>query len=147
MSDPTTEALLSNFRHEHLPPHLARISSMIGNVARDLVTGADGPDRLVEAAMELRQSLPAGPELAEGLALLADAAVDLPGNVEHILRGLASSAKDEVQPPADQALYQRLRTLLRAKDALVRAEVSRPRPAAETQPVQVPVFRDVRREG
>jgi hypothetical protein len=150
VSDLTTEALLSNFRHEHLPPHLARISAKIGDVARDLAAGADkvAAGRLVEAAMELRQSLPVGPELAEGLALLADAAVGLPGDVEHLLRGLAASSAADVAPPSDPALYQRLRLLLRAKDALVRAAVSRPASDLRaTQPVQVPVIRDVRREG
>lgn len=143
MLDPTTEALLGHFRHEHLPPHLAAVSRRIGDVARDLVAGAPelAAIRLMSAAHDLRGSLPVGPELAEGLALLADAAEGLPGDVAAHLRALANTTAADVERPADPDLYRRLRVLLRAKDALVRAEVGRPKTSKSA------LQRDVRREG
>lgn len=127
--DPTTADLLSHFRHEHLPAHLAAVSRRVGDVARDLAAGA--PElaviRLMRAAHELSASLPPGPELAHGLELLADASVGLPGDPEPMLRQLADEAGVVVPKPEDPETYARLRSLLYAKDALVRAEVTRPK--------------------
>lgn len=127
--DPTTADLLSHFRHEHLPPHLAAVSRRVGDVARDLAAGASelAVIRLMRAAHELASFLPPGPELSHGLKLLADASAGLPGDPEPILRPLADEARAAVPEPADPETYARLRALLAAKDALVRAEVARPR--------------------
>lgn len=131
MNDPITD-ILSHFRHEHLPPRLAAVSCRVGDVARDLAAGAPelAAIRLLSAGHDLAQALPSCHEKAEGLALLADAADGLPEDVGPRLRLLADQAWRESRGvdlgPDDRALLARLRTLLRAKDALVRAEVSRP---------------------
>jgi hypothetical protein len=126
VNDPITD-ILSQFRHEHLPPRLGAVSRRVGDVARDLAAGAPelATIHLVTAAHELYRDLPPGSEKAEGLGLLADASVGLPGEPEPELRQLAAEAAAEVPPASDPDLYARLRTLLRAKDALVRAEVAR----------------------
>ena len=129
--DPITD-ILSHFRHEHLPARFAAVSRRVGDVARDLVAGAPelAAIRLFSAGHELAQVLPAGHEKAEGLALLADAADGLPGDAGPLLRGLADEARATLPTSMDPDLLARLRTLLRAKDALVRAEVSRPQAPA-----------------
>jgi hypothetical protein len=124
MSNPVQD-ILSHFRHEHLPPPLARVSQRIGDVARALAVSNDelASVNLLSAAVELSQSLPPGGELAEGISLLYEASLGLPGCIEVELASLA--LQTSVTEPENLHLYARLRLLLRAKDALVRAEVSR----------------------